>query len=265
MNIKTSVVTTHGSTMTYFSFGSGKTPFVMLPGISTRPVSTLAPAVANAYKDFADRFTVYCFDPVTSPPDGYTIYDTARDTAAALDELGIRSACVFGVSMGAMTAQTLAVERPDLVGKLILSSTASRISPTAEELLRRLNQLAQSGDLQALYLEFAKAVYTPSFFETYKDAITAAFGGSSQQDIDRFVKLTRAIIDFDIYDELEKISCPVLVIGAGEDKVFGVQASCDIAQKTGGKLYIYEGYGHAAYDEAPDYKQRLYEFFTSQE
>ena len=35
MNIKTSCVTTHGSTVNYFCFGSGKTPMVMLPGIST--------------------------------------------------------------------------------------------------------------------------------------------------------------------------------------------------------------------------------------
>ena len=88
--------------------------------------------------------------------------------------------------------------------------------------------------------------------------------GSTDEDIRRFVLLTEAIKRFDIYGELDKVKCPLLVIGAGEDGILGVQASRDIAEKTGAELYIYEGYGHAAYDEAKDYKDRLFEFFTRQ-
>lgn len=262
MNAKVSFVTTHGFTMGYFTFGTGKTPFVMLPGISTKPITTLAQAVAGAYKEFADDFTVYVFNRRDDLPNGYTISDAARDTAAVLDELGISSACVFGVSMGGMIAQSLAVNRPDLVGRLILSSTASRLTAQSKEILQNFAAFAQSGDVQALTLAFAQAVYTPGFFETYKDAIIAALSDSTQADIARFTALTKAILDFDIYAELDKISAPLLVIGADEDKLLGVQASVEIAEKTGGELYICKGYGHAAYDEDPDYRSRLYEFFT---
>ena len=262
MDVKTATVTTHGFSMDYFSFGSGSVPFVMLPGIYTKPITTLSLAVAAAYKDFAEHFTVYVFDRRTQLPEGYTIKDTAADTSAVLDELGIKTACVFGVSMGGMTAQVLAVNRPDLVGKLILSSTSSRISPQTAEKLSEFITLAQSGDSDAMSLAFAKAVYTPSFFETYKDAIIMSLGGSTKADIDRFVTLTKAIKNFDIFDELDRIKCPTLVIGAGEDRLLGVQASRDIAEKTGSELFVYEGYGHCAYDEAPDYKERILEFFT---
>ena len=111
-------------------------------------------------------------------------------------------------------------------------------------------------------LGFAKAVYTPSFFEQYKDAIIASIDGSTRQDIRRFALFARKIKDFDIYGEIDRITCPMLVIGGGKDKLIDVQASRDIAEKTGAELYIYEKYGHAVYDEAPDIKYRLFEFFT---
>jgi len=262
MNAVVSAVTTNGFTMGYFTFGTGKTPFVMLPGISIKPITTFAPAVANAYKDLAGDFTFYVFNTRADLPDNYSLYDAARDTAAVLDELGISRACVFGVSMGGMIAQVLAVNRPDLVGRLILSSTASRLTPQSEEILQRFALLAQSGDIQALTLAFAQAVYTPRFFEAYKEAIILALSDATQADIARFTTLTKAILAFDIYAELDKITAPLLAIGAQQDKIFGVQASAEIAEKAHGEVYICKDYGHAAYDEDPDYHSRLYEFFT---
>ena len=74
--------------------------------------------------------------------------------------------------------------------------------------------------------------------------------------------MVEACVGYDIYAELDRISCPVLVIGDKDDKVLGGAASVEIAEKLGCELYMYDGYGHAVYDEAPDYKQRLMDFFS---
>ena len=262
MRTTTSNITTDSFSMDYFSFGSGKTPFVMLPGIYTKPMNTLAELVACSYNMFAQQFTTYVFDRRPPLKNGYNINDLADDTAAALDILGIKNACVFGVSMGGMTAQTLAVKRPDLVQKLALASTTSRISERAAKMFNTFLGLASSGDTDAMSLAFAKAVYTPAFFERFKDAIITSLQGSTPQDIDRFVTLTKGILSFDIYDKLATITCPTLVIAGSEDAVFSPQDSRDIAEKTRAELCIYDGYGHAVYDEAPDIKQKLFAFFT---
>ncbi len=56
--------------------------------------------------------------------------------------------------------------------------------------------------------------------------------------------------------ELKKIQCPVLVIGSKDDRVLGSKASLLIAnQIPHSELFMYEGYGHAAYDTAPDYRE----------
>lgn len=60
------------------------------------------------------------------PP--YTLTDMAEDGLGVLDHLGIRSAHVWGVSMGGMIAQTMAVAHPERVRSLtsMMSTTGAR-------------------------------------------------------------------------------------------------------------------------------------------
>ncbi|MBQ8692232.1 MAG: alpha/beta hydrolase, partial [Synergistaceae bacterium] len=60
-----------------------------------------------------------------------------------------------------------------------------------------------------------------------------------------------------------KIKCPVLVIGAKDDKIFGEAEAVEIAKQLKSKeLFMYDGYGHAVYDFTPDYKERMLNFFN---
>lgn len=61
---------------------------------------------------------------------------------------------------------------------------------------------------------------------------------------------------------LETVTCPTLVIGSAKDRVFGKRSVEAVAQKLNCPLFMYDGYGHAVYDEAPDFPRRLYEFFA---
>lgn len=63
--------------------------------------------------------------PVSAP---YQIRDLAADAIAVLDEIGISTAHLVGVSMGGMIAQTIAIDFPDRAASLvsIMSTTGNR-------------------------------------------------------------------------------------------------------------------------------------------
>ena len=68
-------------------------------------------------------------------------------------------------------------------------------------------------------------------------------------------------------EDLERIQCPVMAVGAYEDSVLDSDATMEIAEnldcRPDFRLYMYIGYGHAAFDTAPDYRERLLKFFLS--
>lgn len=64
-----------------------------------------------------------------------------------------------------------------------------------------------------------------------------------------------------LISELGKIVCPTLVIGGGCDKIVGVASSFELAKKiSNSELFIYKAYGHATYEEARDFNERIFDF-----
>jgi len=55
----------------------------------------------------------------SAPPLGYSATDFAADLAALLDTLGVRSVVAIGHSLGGVVISALAVERPELVSRLV--------------------------------------------------------------------------------------------------------------------------------------------------
>ena len=248
--------------MDYFSFGFGDAPMVILPGLSLKSVMQSAEGVASAYRLFAQEYTVYCFDRTKFLSEKITVEQLAEDTAEAMKSLGIRSACVFGASQGGMMALYLAVNHPELVGRLVLGSTCARLNPTAEAVMARWVAAARRGDIDAFCDVFLDVLYGKAFAEQFGAFIRLAHRDVTEADFRRFILLGDSCRGLNVYERLGEIRCPVLVLGAEDDRVLTSQASVEIAEKLGCPIYLYGGeYGHCVFDEAPDYKQRMYHFF----
>ena len=72
--------------------------------------------------------------------------------------------------------------------------------------------------------------------------------------------MAKSCLTCNTYEELDKITCPIFVIGGGIDQVVGGGASKEIANKLNCEIYLYENWGHAAYEEAKDFNQKVFEF-----
>ena len=269
MSIPIETVHTGGFEMRYFRFGRGNRTMVILPGLSVQSVMDAAPAVAAAYECMAADFTVYVFDRREELPEVYTIADMARDTAAAMQAVGLKDVCLFGASQGGMIAQVLAIEHPTLVRAMVLGSTSPNVQPEQYAALEQWIDMARKRDGVGLYLSFGRLLYPPALFEQYRPALIPAGQSAAAADLDRFAILAAGTKDFNIVDRLHEIRCPVLAIGVFEDAVVDSDATMQIAEKLDFRpdfrLYMYIGCGHAAYDTAPDYRDRMLRFFLEQE
>ena len=251
-------VSINGKEMEYIRFGKEDgEAFVILPGLSLKSVLGSADAIVSAYALIAKDHDIYLFDHVKGEPEGYGIEDMAEDTLEAFKKLGIDKAHIMGVSMGGMVAQEMALKSPESTASLILCSTASKADEEFRSVFKEWRELALKRDEKGLGEAFGRAVYTPSFFEEYRENILSACEGAGEREYEDFVTNIDAVLAFDLYEDIDRIKCRAFVIGAGEDRVLGTKASLDLMAKLGCEGYIYEGYGHGVYDEAADYLQRI--------
>lgn len=264
MSILIETVKTDTFEMQFFRFGKGNKPFIIIPGLSVQSVMEAAEAIVETYKMFTEEYTVFVFDRRLNLPSAYSVKEMARDTAEAIQTLGLRDIYIFGASQGGMIAQVIAIEYPELVCKLVLGSTTSHVTEYKDPVIDKWIQLAEAKDRAGLYLEFGKEIYPQRLFVQYRELLLSAGESVTDTDMERFVILAKGTKGFSVVDELDKIQCPVLVIGVVEDQVLDSDATMEIAEKLDCSLYMYTGYGHAAYDTAPDYKARIYNFFQMQ-
>ncbi len=249
--------------MDYITFGKGTRTFVILPGLSVHSIMAVSDLVAEAYRDFAEAYTVYLFDRPKELRDGITIRELAEQTAAAMQSLHITNADILGVSQGGMIAQYLAMDHPELVRRMVLGSTLSRPNDTFVQKINRWIQLAKDKDEESLLASFVDAVYSVGTLKAYRDVLISSNRGITGKEYKRFIQLAESCLTFDCYDELSKITCPVLVLGSEGDAVTTPEGSREIADALPCEIYLYdESYGHGVYDEAPDYKQRCMDFIN---
>ena len=151
-NAKNAAVKFCDTDMDYIRFGTGEKTLVMLPGLGDglRCVKGTALPMAFLYREFAKEYTVYAFSRKNVLSEGYTTQDMARDQKMAMDAIGIDKADVFGVSMGGMIAQWLAIDYPEKVGKLVLVVTSARPNLVLTESVTEWIAQAKQGNHTAL-------------------------------------------------------------------------------------------------------------------
>lgn len=251
------------TTLNYFTFGRGTKPLVLIQGLNTRGIHGFAFFIAHAYRLFAKDYKVYLFDRRAKVDKGLTVSDLALDIEVAMDMLEISKADVIGVSQGGMIAQYMAIHRPDLVNRLVLAVTLSRNNPVLEEAIQTWIQYTQQGDIKNLVRDMMMRVYSEQYVNRYKSLIPLLAKLQQPKDKERFIILSESCLTCDTYEQLEKIKCPVFVIGGQLDKVVTGQASYEIAEKLDCRIYMYQDLGHAAYHEAKDFNLRILNFLMA--
>ncbi len=259
-DLKESAVVVGESTIDYAVFGKGTQPMVIIPGLSLRDVKGAGAGLALMYRLFAKDYRVYVLDKKADIPEGCTVKDLADYTAIAMEALGLSHAIVFGVSLGGMIALNLALDYPHLVDRLVLGVTLSRPNDTVKAVVNGWVKSAERGDFSAIILDMLEVMYSLAYAKRYRWLFPILAKFSAPKNKERFIRLAKSCLTCDVYDRLNQINCPTLILGGGQDKIVTGKASLEMAERLGCECHVYENLGHAAYEEAKDFNQRIYEF-----
>ena len=252
--------------MDYVTFGKGKKPLVIIPGLGdgVQTVKGKAQLFSLSYRLLAKHYKIYVFSRINELRQGYTTRDMAADVAEAMETLNLDAAYVMGISQGGMIAQWLAVDFPERVQRLILTVTTAKPSQLARERIEHWQKLSQSGNYKHLILDIAKHSYTQKSYQKWRLLYNVMGIFGRIKDKQRIDIQSVSCLKHDSLDFLEKINCPTLIIGAENDDVLGVDGSLRLHQYIkDSQLTILPECGHALYEQNKDFQKRVLVFLES--
>ena len=252
--------------MDYVTFGKGKQPLVIIPGLGDglQTVKGKAQLFSLSYRLLAKRYKVYVFSRINELRQGYTTRDMAADVAEAMETLNLDATYVMGISQGGMIAQWLAVDFPERVQRLILAVTTAKPSQLARERIEHWQKLSQSGNFKHLMLDIAKHSYTQKSYQKWRLLYNVMGIFGRIKDKQRIDIQSVSCLKHDSLDFLEKINCPTLIIGAEKDDVLGIDGSLELHQHIkDSQLTILPECGHALYEQNKDFQKRVLVFLES--
>ncbi|MCF0215854.1 MAG: alpha/beta hydrolase [Fibrobacteraceae bacterium] len=255
------VVELKGFEVRYVVFGNGAKSMVVFPGMSVGYVDQLAEGFYAKYRKFAQDYKVYLFDRPSNLNEYSSVETMAEDSVAALKILGLNDFYLIGYSQGGMMCQYIAINHPEMVKKLVLGSTLSKPNETYTQVMRAWECLSAAGDVVALNNDCFCRIYSETYYSRYKRALSMFAKVGTKKQLERFKYLSMAGLTVNCFDRLKEIICPVLAIGAEQDRVTTLQGIFEIVNQLGCDYFVYPEYGHSAYDEAKDYQERIEKFF----
>lgn len=164
-----------------------------------------------------------------------------------------------------MIAQWLAIDYPEVVEKLVLCVTCAELSDNVRPVITSWAEWAKQEDYKSIFIDISEKSYTEKKLKRYRKWLPLLAKLTAPTSFERFLIGVNACLAQDSLGELEKITCPTLVIGGEQDKIVDGEASRILASKiSAAKLLMYEKYGHGLYEEAKDFIDKVLEFFTDQ-
>lgn len=236
----------------YETFGQGD-PLLLIMGFGM-PGAAWAPTLPffGGFKSiyFDNRGTGY-----SDKPEGpYSVPDMAEDASNLLKTLGIARAKVYGVSMGGMIAQELTLRHPEQVGKVVLGCTTPggpRASRAADDVLAALMQgfqMMASNPDKGLEI-IMPTLFPPEFIAVHpelKPLMLAAMKMAPPTPPETAERARAGIMDFDVYNRLGQIKCPVMIVHGDKDiLVPPANAALIKSRVPQAEVFIIPGAGHS--------------------
>jgi pimeloyl-ACP methyl ester carboxylesterase len=248
--------------------GEGE-PLVLIPYLAADQA-----CYAFQVADYAKRFTCYTVDlrgaGLSGKPEGtYSTQLFADDVAAFMRAVGIASAHVSGLSLGAATGLWLAGKYPELVKSLSLHSCWTATDPYLRVVVQGWQTMAKALDsttdmvIQGIF----PWCLTPELYASkpeYIDSLADFVRSRPMPPVDAFLRQSDAVLAHDATGMLGLITVPTQITFGQFDAVTSVRFAGPLTEAIkGSELVIFDGCAHAPiYENVADFNARTMDFLT---
>ena len=231
----------------YLRIGSGP-PLVSVLGLSgEHDVPTGFDrrfALAHA-RPLARHFTVYVVNRKRGLQPGESMADIAAHLANAIEHDLREPVLLDGTSTGGSVALQLAIDRPDLVRRLVVISAAHRLGARGREVQAEMARLIRAGAPREAWAAVMTAMLPARVRGPARPVARLAVGPMARTDPTDVLVTIDAEDAFDVAADLPRLRAPTLVIGGGKDAFY----TEDLFRETAagvpdGRVHIFPGYGH---------------------
>jgi pimeloyl-ACP methyl ester carboxylesterase len=232
----------------YLRMGRGS-PLLLARGLTaehTNPSGFERRMMYRMMAPFAGHFTVYGANRKPGLAPGTTMSDLAGHYAEAIEHDIGEPVFLLGASTGGSVSLQLAIERPDLVRRLVLQAAACRLAPRGRHAQAEVARLTKEGDHRGAWAQMA-AVGAPRALRNPARALAWLAGPSmSAEDPSDMLIVIAAEDGFDAEPDLSRVAAPTLVVGGEVDPFY----STDLFRRTAagvqdGRAVIFPGKGHS--------------------
>ncbi len=219
--------------------------------------------------ELARRYTVVLHDhrgtgQSSHPRIDYSVAQMADDLVQLMDHLGLERAHLVGHSTGGAIGQTLAIERPERIARLVLSATWSaadgyfrRLFEVRGEVLR---DMGPAGYVRVSLMFMRPPAWIRDHDAAQAEEEAAMIAGFPPAEV--MLSRIEAILRFDRRAELARIDAPTLVIGAADDMVTPAYFSEDLGRRIPGAQTVILPWGGHFFPiaAAEEFRGKLLEF-----
>jgi 3-oxoadipate enol-lactonase len=201
-------------------------------------------------------------------PDGpYSIPQMADDCVSVLDAAGEERAHVYGLSLGGMIAQELALRHPERVDRLVLGATTAggEHGVVADE--ATLGFFVRRAQMSAEEAVWASVPYNygPRTREERAQLIGEDIRERLRYPIESepYRAQLEAALGHDTGDRLGRIGSPTLVVHGEEDRMIPVANGRALAERIpGARLDVWPGAGHLYFTDEPRADREIARFLA---
>lgn len=210
--------TSQDAEINYQTFGDAAKPALVFSNSLGTNFKMWQPQIDHFQQDFF----VICYDTrghgASSAPQGpYTLDQLGQDVVNLLDHLNIEKAAFCGISMGGLTGQWLAINKPERFSHVVVCNTAAKIGQ--EQAWQDRAALVREQGLTPIASTAAGRWFTEPFIQSNAATVATLSNDLGAGSPEGYASCCEALAKADVREQLKDIQVPVLIVAGQQDPV----------------------------------------------